>query len=77
MLNLPTWNKPAFACLSSRFPCHTKITVSALRQVEDAEDFLWNLGMREFRVRHHDTIARIELCEKELSPKTRLTSIEV
>ena len=67
MLNLPTWDKPAFACLSSRFPYHTKITESALRQVEDAEDFLWNLGMREFRVRHHDTIARIELGEKELS----------
>jgi uncharacterized protein len=67
MLNLPTWDKPAFACLSSRFPYHTKITESALRQVEDAEDFLWNLGMREFRVRHHDTIARIELGPRELS----------
>lgn len=67
MLDLPTWDKPSFACLSSRFPYHTKITESALRQVEDAEDFLWNLGMREFRVRHHDTIARIELGEKELS----------
>lgn len=67
MLNLPTWDKPAFACLSSRFPYHTKITRPALRQIEDAENFLWNLGMREFRVRHHDTIARIELGEKELS----------
>jgi len=67
ILDLPTWDKPAFACLSSRFPYHTKITESALRQVEAAEDFLWNLGMREFRVRHHDTIARIELGEKELS----------
>lgn len=67
MLNLPTWDKPAFACLSSRFPYHTKITEPALRQVEDAEDFLWNLGMREFRVRHHDTLARIESGERELS----------
>jgi pyridinium-3,5-biscarboxylic acid mononucleotide sulfurtransferase len=67
ILNLPTWDKPAFACLSSRFPYHTKITESALRQVEAAEDFLWNLGMREFRVRHHDTIARLEFGEKELS----------
>ncbi len=66
-LNLPTWDKPAFACLSSRFPYHTKITRPALRQIEDAENFLWNLGMREFRVRHHDTIARIELGERELS----------
>jgi uncharacterized protein len=67
MLKLPTWDKPAFACLSSRFPYHTEITEPALQQVEDAEDFLWNLGMREFRVRHHDTIARIELGERELS----------
>lgn len=67
MLNLPTWDKPAFACLSSRFPYHTKITESALRQIENAEDFLWNLGMREFRVRHHHTIARIELGPRELS----------
>ncbi|MEE9532066.1 MAG: ATP-dependent sacrificial sulfur transferase LarE [Syntrophobacteria bacterium] len=67
MLNLPTWDKPAFACLSSRFPYHTKITRPALRQIEDAENFLWHLGMREFRVRHHDTIARIELGERELS----------
>ena len=67
MLNLPTWDKPAFACLSSRFPYHSEITKPALRQIEDAENFLWNLGMREFRVRHHDTIARIELGERELS----------
>jgi len=67
LLDLPTWNKPSFACLSSRFPYHTKITKSALQQVEEAEDFLWELGMREFRVRHHDTLARLELGEKELS----------
>ncbi len=66
MLGLPTWNKPAFACLSSRFPYHTEITRSALRQVEGAENALWDLGMRQFRVRHHDTIARIELGEKEM-----------
>jgi uncharacterized protein len=66
MLELPTWNKPAFACLSSRFPYHTQITRPALQQVEKAETVLWNLGMRQFRVRHHDTIARIELGEKEM-----------
>ena len=65
-LGLSTWNKPAFACLSSRFPYHTQITRNALRQVEKAENILWNLGMREFRVRHHDTIARIELGQKEM-----------
>lgn len=65
-LGLSTWNKPAFACLSSRFPYNTQITRNALRQVEKAENILWNLGMREFRVRHHDTIARIELGQKEM-----------
>jgi uncharacterized protein len=63
---LPTWDKPAFACLSSRFPYQTKITRPALRQVEQAEGILWDSGMRQFRVRHHDTIARIELGEREM-----------
>lgn len=66
MLNLLTWDKPSFACLSSRFPYHTRITRPALRQVESAENYLWELGMRVFRVRHHDTMARIELGEKEI-----------
>ena len=66
MLNLPTWDKPSFACLSSRFPYHSKITVEALRQVENGENYLWNLGMRVFRVRHHDSIARLELGKREI-----------
>ena len=66
MLSLPTWDKPSFACLSSRFPYHSKITVEALRQVEKGENYLWHLGMRVFRVRHHDSIARLELGEKEI-----------
>ena len=66
ILNLETWNKPAFACLSSRFPYYTKITKPALRQVESAENHLWQLGMRVFRVRHHGTIARIELGKREM-----------
>ncbi len=66
MLNLPTWDKPSFACLSSRFPYHSKITIETLRQVEHAENYLWQLGMRVFRVRHHDTIARLELGKKEM-----------
>ncbi len=65
-LNLLTWNKPSFACLSSRFPYYTNITRSSLQQVENAEDYLWKLGMRVFRVRHHDNIARIELGRKEM-----------
>ena len=66
MLNLLTWDKPSFACLSSRFPYYTKITKQALRQVENAENYLWQMGMRVFRVRHHDVIARIELGKKEM-----------
>ncbi|MCD6224382.1 MAG: ATP-dependent sacrificial sulfur transferase LarE [Deltaproteobacteria bacterium] len=64
-LKLPTWNKPALACLASRFPYYTEITKDALKQVENAETFLGKLGMHLFRVRHHDILARIELGERE------------
>jgi pyridinium-3,5-biscarboxylic acid mononucleotide sulfurtransferase len=60
-LGLRTWDKPAFACLSSRFPYGTPITVEKLRQVAEAERVLRKLGFKGFRVRHHDTIARIEV----------------
>jgi uncharacterized protein len=64
-LNLPTWDKPALACLASRFPYYTEITKDALNRVEHAEIFLEKLGMHIFRVRHHGILARIELGEKE------------
>jgi uncharacterized protein len=66
-LGLPTWDKPSFACLSSRFPYHSRITRPALKCIEDAEDYLWSLGMRVFRVRHHDTLARLELGDQEMT----------
>jgi len=66
MLGLPNWDRPSFACLASRFPYRTRITISALRQVEEAEAFLWQLGMRVFRVRHHGTVARIELGAEDM-----------
>lgn len=66
MLDLPTWDKPSFACLSSRFPYFSKITPSALKQVERGENYLRQIGMRIFRVRHHDTLARIEAGENEM-----------
>lgn len=65
-LEIPVWDKPAFACLSSRFPVGTKITKELLRQVEQAEDVLWSLGFREFRVRHHGQVARIEVPKSDL-----------
>ncbi|MBV4416119.1 ATP-dependent sacrificial sulfur transferase LarE [Clostridium tyrobutyricum] len=66
-MNLPTWNKPSFACLSSRFPYGNKITSKKLKMVEDAEQFLLDLGFRQVRVRCHDTIARIEVAPEERS----------
>lgn len=65
-LGLPVWDKPAMACLSSRVPHGTPITPELLRQIESAEDVLVALGFRQFRVRHHDTIARIELPAEDL-----------
>ncbi len=59
-LNLSTWDKPAMACLASRIPPGTAVTIELLEQVEAAEAFLRTLGMREVRVRHHGEIARIE-----------------
>lgn len=60
-LGLPVWDKPAMACLSSRVPHGTPITPELLRQIEAAEDVLVALGFSQFRVRHHNEIARIEL----------------
>jgi uncharacterized protein len=60
-LGLPTWDKPAMACLSSRFDYGDPITVEKLRQVADAESAVRKLGFRGFRVRHHDDIARLEV----------------
>jgi pyridinium-3,5-biscarboxylic acid mononucleotide sulfurtransferase len=62
---LPTWDKPAMACLSSRIPYGTPVTVEALSRVDQAEAYLRSLGIRQLRVRHHvlpsgDTIARVE-----------------
>ncbi|MFT4146219.1 MAG: ATP-dependent sacrificial sulfur transferase LarE [Mobilitalea sp.] len=64
-LDMPTWNKPAFACLSSRFPYGNKITAPKLKMVEEAEQFLLDLGIRQVRVRHHEEIARIEVSPEE------------
>ena len=60
-VGLPTWDKPSFACLSSRFQYGERITADKLRQVDAAEAFLRSLGFRQFRVRHHDRLARLEL----------------
>ena len=64
---LPTWDEPASACLSSRIPYNSEVTPEKLRMIERAEAALRELGFRVCRVRHHDTIARLEIGEDELS----------
>jgi uncharacterized protein len=64
-LGLPTWDKPSFACLSSRFPYGHKITMPKLKMVDQAEQFLLDMGIRQVRVRHHGEIARIEVSPEE------------
>ncbi len=66
-LGLPTWDKPSFACLSSRFQYGEAITAEKLRQVDAAEAFVRGLGFRQFRVRHHDRLARLELAPDEIA----------
>ena len=65
-LGLPTWDKPSFACLSSRFQYGDRITPAKLRQVDAAEEFVRSLGFRQFRVRHHERLARLELPADEM-----------
>lgn len=66
-LGLSTWNKPALACLSSRFPYGTRITAELLARLDAAEDFLrHDLKFLQVRVRHHDAIARIEVDPAEM-----------
>jgi len=64
---LRVWDKPASACLSSRIEYGRPVTVEALQAVEQGEDFLRSLGFRQFRVRHHGEIVRIEIAREELS----------
>lgn len=64
-LGLSTWKKPSMACLSSRFPYNSRIEVKSLRQIGQAEEYLRRLGFSQFRVRHHNQIARIEIAPDE------------
>jgi uncharacterized protein len=66
-LGLPNWNKASFACLSSRIPHGTEVTVAALRQIESAEAAIKALGFKQVRVRHHGDVARIEVEPAEIS----------
>jgi pyridinium-3,5-biscarboxylic acid mononucleotide sulfurtransferase len=64
--NLPTWNKPASPCLSSRIAYGTPVTIDRLSKIDQGEDILREFGFREFRVRHHDTLVRLEIAPEEM-----------
>jgi uncharacterized protein len=66
-MGLPTWSKPSLACLASRIPYGTRITKDRLIRIDKAERFLKDLGFTHVRVRHHDTIARIEVPEVDIA----------
>ena len=66
-LNLPTHDKPSFACLASRIPYGTTITRDILKQVELAEEYLKGLGLRQVRVRYHGDVARVEVEDKDIA----------
>ena len=65
-MNLSTWNKPSLACLASRIPYGDRITREKLMMIDQAEEFLRNLGIGQLRVRHHETIARIEVLPEDI-----------
>jgi uncharacterized protein len=75
-MGLPTWDKPALACLSSRIPHGTPISLQALTQVDRAESFLRKLGVGQVRVRHHGQVARIEVEPNDFG-LIRLKQIEI
>ena len=64
---LPTWNQPASACLSSRIPYGSAVTVEKLRMIDQGEEIMRQLGFSQTRVRHHGDIARIEIAREELT----------
>lgn len=68
---LPTWDAPASPCLSSRIAYGTTVTIKRLREVETGEEIMRALGFREFRVRHHDELVRLEIAPAELERALR------
>jgi uncharacterized protein len=73
---LPTWDKPASPCLSSRIAYGTTVTIERLSKVDRGEEILRELGFREFRVRHHDQLVRIEIAAAEMDRVLRRELID-
>ena len=65
-LDLPTWDKPAYACLATRIPCGEEITIDKLDMIEKAEEAIQDLKFRQLRVRHHGELARVEIDRGEM-----------
>ena len=74
---LPTWDEPASACLSSRIPYFSEVTDEKLRMIERAENVLRDMGFRICRVRHHETIARLELGRDEIARALEPSTAEI
>ncbi len=73
---LPTWDKPASPCLSSRIAYGTTVTIERLGKVDRGEEILREFGFREFRVRHHDTLVRLEIAASEMDRVLRKEVVE-
>ena len=73
---LPTWDKPASPCLSSRIAYGTTVTIERLSKVDRGEEILREFGFREFRVRHHDTLVRLEIAPAEMDRVLKKDVIE-
>lgn len=73
---LPTWDKPASPCLSSRIAYGTTVTIERLASVDRGEEIMRELGFREFRVRHHDNLVRVEVAPAELDHALRRDVID-
>lgn len=76
MATLPTWDKPASPCLSSRIAYGTTVTIERLNKVDRGEEILREFGFREFRVRHHDQLVRLEIAPAEMERVLRKDLIE-
>ena len=74
---LPTWDKPASPCLSSRIAYGTPVTIERLTSIDRGEEIMRELGFREFRVRHHDNLVRLEVAPRELERALRPEVVEV
>ena len=66
-MGLPNWDKPSFACLSSRIPYGSPITLEKVKQLDRGEEALHRLGFRQVRIRHHGAIARIEVPREDFA----------